>query len=583
MSDHPFREIWAVDFEFIQPEGEIPSPVCLVAWELRSRRKIRLWQDQLGKEPPYSLAADSLFVSFAADAELGCHLALGWQLPVRILDLRVEFLRATNTTPPSEDYKDAKLLQALTYYGLDSVNATEKTFWRDLILRGGPWTMEEREGILSYCETDVLAIDRLLPAMMRRSHIHFDPRMIFSLYRGRYMAAVTRMEFVSTPIDMERLTLLRERWEPLKDRLVETMGAEYGVFDDKRSFSERRFGQYLTQRGWGWPLLESGRLDLKDRTFKTMAVVHPELEPLRQLLYTLDKLKLNKLCVGHDGFNRCWLNPFGSRTSRNQPSNTKFIFGPAVWLRDFLIQAKEGWGLAYLDWTGQEFGIAAALSNDPAMREAYESGDIYITFGKQAGVLPEWATDKTHGIERDQFKICVLSTQYGTGYRSLAERIGQPDLVGRELLQHHHKVYHVFWEWSDNRVNRSLLYNRQSTVFGWTHRFEERPKINSVRNFDMQAQGAEMMRLGACLGTERGILACAPVHDAFLLMSPLDRLEEDIAKMRECMEEASRVVLKGFPLRTDVHQYLYPDHYSDPKGRGKKMLATVTSLLGAIN
>ena len=66
-------------------------------------------------------------------------------------------------------------------------------------------------------------------------------------------------------------------------------------------------------------------------------------------------------------------------------------------------------------------------------------------------------------------------------------------------------------------------------------------------------------------------------------MSPLDRLEEDIAKMRECMEEASRVVLKGFPLRTDVHQYLYPDHYSDPKGRGKKMLATVTSLLGAIN
>ena len=235
--------------------------------------------------------------------------------------------------------------------------------------------------------------------------------------------------------------------------------------------------------------------------------------------------------------------------------------------------------MAYIDWVGQEFGIAAALSNDPAMLEAYRSGDIYITFGKQAKVIPEEATDKTHGAQRDLFKICVLSTQFGAGYRSLAERIDQPDLVGRELLRHHHKVYNVFWKWSDNRVNRSLLYNRQSTVFGWTHRFEERPKINSVRNFDMQAQGAEMMRLGACLGTERGVLICAPVHDAFLLMSPVSRLEQDITTMRKCMEEASSVVLKGFPLRTDVHRYLYPNHYSDPKGRGKKMLETVMSLL----
>jgi len=38
----PYREIWAVDFEFVGDPGENPKPVCLAAWELRSGRKLRL-------------------------------------------------------------------------------------------------------------------------------------------------------------------------------------------------------------------------------------------------------------------------------------------------------------------------------------------------------------------------------------------------------------------------------------------------------------------------------------------------------------------------------------------------------------
>jgi hypothetical protein len=124
-----------------------------------------------------------------------------------------------------------------------------------------------------------------------------------------------------------------------------------------------------------------------------------------------------------------------------------------------------------------------------------------------------------------------------------------------------------------------LFYNRQRTVFDWEHRFEERPKVNSVRNFHMQANGAEMLRLACCLGTENGIHICAPVHDAVLVMAPIDRLEADIVRMCNYMAEASRVVLAGFELRTDCHTYLHPNHYHDPKGRGDKMLALILSLL----
>ena len=199
----PFREIWAVDFEFGGGAGNRPDPVCLVAWELRSGRKLRLWRDEFGPSPPYSTGPDALFIAYYASAEIGCHLALGWPKPARILDLFTEFRCRTNglTTPAG-----AGLLGALAYYGLDSMAASEKDAMRALVLRGGPWSEQEREAILTYCEQDVAALARLLPPMLR----HIDlPR---ALLRGRYMAAAAAMEHNGVPIDARLLNLLREKW-----------------------------------------------------------------------------------------------------------------------------------------------------------------------------------------------------------------------------------------------------------------------------------------------------------------------------------------------------------------------------------
>ena len=96
----------------------------------------------------------------------------------------------------------------------------------------------------------------------------------------------------------------------------------------------------------------------------------------------------------------------------------------------------------------------------------------------------------------------------------------------------------------------------------------------------MQANGAEMMRLAACLATERGVEVCAPVHDAFLICAPLDRLEQDVATMRAAMAEASRIVLSGFELGTDVSITRWPDRYMD--SRGRVMWQRVTGAAGSI-
>jgi DNA polymerase-1 len=141
-----------------------------------------------------------------------------------------------------------------------------------------------------------------------------------------------------------------------------------------------------------------------------MAKVYPQVAPIRDLRYVLSQMRLSDLEIGTAGRNRTMLSTFRSRTGRNQPSNTKFIFGPAVWLRG-LIRPEPGFGLAYIDWSQQEFGIAAALSGDLAMMAAYESCDPYLAFAKQAGAVPQDGTKQEYGPVRDQFKACVLAVQ----------------------------------------------------------------------------------------------------------------------------------------------------------------------------
>jgi hypothetical protein len=93
----------------------------------------------------------------------------------------------------------------------------------------------------------------------------------------------------------------------------------------------------------------------------------------------------------------------------------------------------------------------------------------------------------------------------------------------------------------------------------------------------MQANGAEMMRLAACIATERGIQVNCPVHDAFLMTAPEDQIEEHVAALQSAMAEASRIILHGFELRSDAKIIRCGERYSDP--RGVAMWGRVTKLL----
>jgi hypothetical protein len=512
-----------------------------------------------------------VFVAYYASAELGCHLALGWPMPTRILDLYAEFRCLTSGLTVT---CGRGLLGALAYHGLDALAATEKEDMRQLAMRGGPYTEAEKQALLDYCQTDVDALARLLPVMLPKIDL---PR---ALLRGRYMAAAARMEWTGVPLDVNTLARLRASWGNIQDALIAKIDAGRGIYEG-RSFRADRWAAYLAERGIPWPHLDSGALALDDDTFREMARAHPvEIGPIRELRHTLSQMRLQELAVGADGRNRCLLSAFASKTGRNQPSNSRFIFGPSAWLRS-LIRPAEGRAVAYVDWSQQELGIAAARSGDGRMQEAYVSGDFYLTFAKMAGAVPANATKRSHPAEREQFKTVALGVLYGLSADGLARKLNVAPCRGRELLQMHRATFKNFWSWSDQVEMEGMLGGRLRTVFGWAVHVGPDANPRSLRNFPMQGNGAEMLRLACCLATERDITVCAPVHDALLVEGPEDGIEEVVAQTQRAMREASELVLPGFPLRTDAKVVRYPDRYLDERGR--VIWETVGELLEALD
>ena len=553
-----FNQFWCVDFEYESGPGENPRPICMVAKELYSGHEVRMWRDDLGRctSAPFGVGANSLFVCFYAPAEMGCFRALGWDAPAHVLDLFAEFRNLTNgrKTPSGNG-----LLGALAYFGLDSVGAVEKDGMRDLALRGGPWTEEEQDALLRYCASDVDAVLSLLAKMEPKLDL---PR---ALFRGRYMIAVAAMEAVGVPIDGRTFEQLREYWPAIKAELIKEVDADIGVYEGT-TFKTKLFEEWLVKKGIPWPRTKSGRLALDDDTFRQMSRQYSEVSPLRELRHAMSKLRLEGLQVGKDSRNRCMLSPYASKTGRNQPSTTKFAFGPAVWLR-FLIKPPEGKAIAYVDWAQQEFGIAAALSGDRNMMDAYQSGDPYSRFAFQAELVSTHSTERERRQAREQSKQCLLGVQFSMGARTLALRLGVPERRAKELLRLHKSTYPTFWKWSDAVVDTAFLHNKVSTVYGWDLHNSPDSNPRTFRNFPMQANAAEMLRLACIFVTERGVRVCAPIHDALLIEAPVDEIEKAVATTQCAMAEASVAVLDGFELRSDASVYVHPARYRDQRGK----------------
>jgi DNA polymerase-1 len=574
-----FEEVWCVDFEYRQ-DGGLPVPICMVGREYRTGREIRLWRDDLLglRTAPFDGGPKACLVAYVAAAELGCFLTLGWPLPANVLDLAQEHKLAINTGKQGKAAVGWGLTDALRCHGLVHLMQDEKPEMIRLILSKTGFDPAERDTILEYCATDVYGLGALLPKMLPSLDL---PRAID--FRGRYMKAVARMEHHGIPFDCPTYRRIMTTLPLVEPELIANGDAETQCYQNGQ-FSHARFERFLTDNGLAWDRTDTGQAVLQTDYLKQRADALPQLRDFYELRVTLNLVRNLRRSEGNkrlnpssDGRIRCPLWAFGSATGRNQPKASQFIFGPARWLRA-LIKPPPGYAIAYVDWEQQEFALAGGLSGDPNMIADYQSGDVYWAFAQSAGLIPHDAVRKGKGetkapadneyeIRRDACKAIVLGMSYGKGWPAIARDAGLSNNLAKALFHTHKRKYAVFWQWIADVLATARLRDRAiQTRWGWKQLVTADTTDRALMNFPMQAGGAAMMQMAAIIATERGLGVCCPVHDAFLIMAPLDRIDADVAAMQEIMRECSIRVGRN-AARTDAQIVRYPDRYMDKRGR----------------
>jgi len=466
---------------------------------------------------------------------------------------------------------------ALRYFLEDEIDVVRKEEMRDRILQGPPFSAQEKRDIVAYCEDDVRALARLVPHIVPtiRSLPH-------AMFRAKSQWAVAQQERRGVPTNRPRLMRLRNHWEEMQLDLVTELDRPFGcyeIIDGKPHWRKERFADYARRNGMIWPRLDSGALDETDQTFRQMAGRYPQIEQLRELRYSISKLRLHDLSVGHDGRNRASLWAYGTKTARNAPGASQYIFGPAKWIRH-LITAPPGRVLVHRDYCQQEVRIAAALSGDTALLQACESGDVYLGIAEQLGFLSEVMSEDERKAIRALFKIVVLGIQYGMGARSLAILACISLYEAGEILARLRARFRRFFDYTYRVLDHAGLRLEIGTPFGWYMQCPSNINPRTVRNFPIQSTGAEILHVACILAERRGIELVAPIHDAFLAEGSASEAEKLSLALDQLMADAAVVVLRGYRLPTDCQIIKPGEHYQDE--RGAAMWATVTRLVAKL-
>ena len=130
-----FKNIVVCDFEYEVGAGDLPNPLCMVAYVLDENcqhiRTIRLWRGEFGSAPPFDVGPDTLFVAYSAWAEMTCFKVLGWKFPKYIFDQHTAYLAASNILLPYDPDEvrqkpRKRLSDACRMYGIEGWEGIDK-------------------------------------------------------------------------------------------------------------------------------------------------------------------------------------------------------------------------------------------------------------------------------------------------------------------------------------------------------------------------------------------------------------------------------------------------------------------------
>jgi hypothetical protein len=459
------------------------------------------------------------------------------------------------------------------------VDTGRKNKVRDLIISApDKFTEAEQKEIMDYCESDLDYLDPILEKVTQAiEDVTFYPEEIifdWQTNRGEFSASMAIIEAHGIPVNMEKIkNLSRNHWEAV-DELVQALNEEYVFYEKKRkrksdlkgywSFTYKRFAGWVEENSLdvSWPRTDTGNYSTKSEVLKEYSGIDI-IDKLRDTQKSIKHINWFResayeqfaQSVGSDGRLRTFFGVFGTQTGRNAPSAKRFPFAMSKWLR-CIVQPEPGKAITEIDYSNEEFIIAAFKSEDQNMIDAYESGDPYLYFAILGGGAPQGATKESHPGPRKKFKATVLGLQFGMGPEKLAAKLradtGDKSITeddARELRQIHKEVFSEYWNWVDDITDAYQLEGFLLLPDGWILG-PHCDRIPSMRNFPIQGLGASIIRRCCFHAIKAGLDIVTPLHDAMYIQHDIGD-SVALEKLKECMQQAVKDVIPGCNIRVD--------------------------------
>jgi DNA polymerase family A len=561
------------EFDAKKNMGEPPGPpICICAIEITKNGIIKhRLAAPYSKRPPWDRGPHDpyLTVGFALGAEAGSFMHVGWQLPVPAIDLYAEYMTIFNSEMSrggDSKMPGPTLLQACRRFRISlTIDETRKEEMRCLAYSKIGHTPDEIALLQDYClDDDCENTLKLFIAMLPFIDLMRAP------IRAAFMMEVERVRWRGIPIDMP--TYLRTQ------ELAPTMAAKMRLELNRKLGAEiyfhdvfKRQAMLALMRRNNIPVPidpKTGAESCATKLIKSMIETYLPLKEFYEDKRMIDALRTLKLEIGSDGRNRRWLNPFGTKTGRNNPSTNRYIFGLPHTMRSF-IKPLPGMALAQLDVGAEEIGVAAVCSGDPQLVTDYLSGDPYRQFAAAAlGVLT--LTKQ----QRQIYKACLLGRIYGMGSVTLARNLNIHRVQAQRILDQMAARYPVLNAWLERVLLKAAHRAPVTCVLGWSLRGKGKAgEHTTFLNYPMQANSAELMRLIFVRASGIRLIGCA--HDSFLIEDTIKRIEQTVIEMAEIIKQASRDLFGGFELRVDCNSETdivrYPDRFVDEREREEGM------------
>lgn len=532
-----------------------------------------------------------LFVSWNVEAESSALLSLGVDpLQFKWFDLYLEYVMLSNHNndlSKGDQYIDGKIKRIPTYsfekgpknlvgatfklLGI-KIDSEHKDKMRDLIISDPEdFTPQEKESIGKYCLSDIeylpLIFDEITKLSMKYiPREHRNTYIDEALWRAGYGVRTAIMVRHGIPINVEWLTNLTDsiplilmdccrdinsqfptvrpfKWDakdskfkmdtkaiyhwidtlPFKDKWEKTPTNKYSLAVDavKKFFN---YSHDYPRDNLGAQMLRYLNLAQQLRGFS---------EPSGTSKRTFGDY------LGSDGMLRPYMNIYGAQSSRSQPSSTSFLFLKTGWMRSLCVPPK-GYAVGSIDYSSQEFLIGGILANDEKMVDAYASGDVYLAYGKEIGIIPKDGTKKTHGKQRDAQKPVILGWQFdisGEGLHiQLNEQLGRNEYTADSaqlLLDTLNEVYSEFAQFRKDNIEE-YKDNKYVRLLDGFYMFGNNPNHRSVGNCPVQGAGACIMRKAVQLAQDNGLNVIQTLHDALYIMFPKDDFKA-MDTLKQCM------------------------------------------------